>query len=91
MGLPSPLLWRSGHIIGPGVGGGVQARWSTSRAAGGGCGGAVTLSSHQFSNTKSHPKAIELISQLAIWKGKGTSQTSLTKPQGANFHLIPQS
>lgn len=64
----------------------VQAGWSIFRGGGGRC--CDTKEWPVFPNTKFRPRAIELTSQLGTRKGKGRSQSSLTKPRGANFHLI---
>ena len=70
-GLPSPLLWRSGHIIVPGVGGSERrmgGQHPEQREEG------VVVLWHQgvtsFPSTKSCPKAIELTSQLGTRRGK---------------------
>lgn len=66
-GLPSPLLQRSGHRAVPEweV---VCAGWvvNTERAAGRGCGRAVTLRSHQFSKPQVQPQSNR--ANLATWR-----------------------
>lgn len=68
-----------------------QTGWSTSRAAEGGCGGAVTLRSGRFSKDQVQPQSNR--ANLTTWHPEHAMQDSEQphKATGANFHLIPES